>query len=118
VLVKLIGGWKELDFQAVLQLLLLPIWLTITAVPIVFAIGLLAAYEGKVQRLRFFNHGQLPSAGVLVAIFVHLGLLPSNVDNFRAPYAQIAARSGNYKDAADQIEPWKKSQAVKRQKSP
>ena len=60
------------------------------------------------QRLRFFNHGQRPSAGVLVAIFVHLGLLPSNVDNFRAPYAQIAARSGNYKDAAAQIERWKK----------
>ena len=55
--------------------------------PIVFAIGLVAAYEGQMQRLRFFNPGQRPSAGVLVAIFVHLGLLPSNVDNFRAPYA-------------------------------
>jgi hypothetical protein len=108
VLVKLIGGWRELDFEAVLQLLVLPIWLTISAVPIVFGIGLLAAYESQLQRLRFFNHGQRPSPGVLVAIFAHLGLLPSNVSNFRAPYAQIAARSGSYKGAAAQIERWKR----------
>jgi hypothetical protein len=105
---RLITDRNSLDGEALLQLLLLPIWLTVWATPAVFLLGLVSAYEKQFLRLRWFNDRDRPALPVLLAVIRGLGVIPSAVNGFRAPFAQVAARSGSYRETLRQIDQWKR----------
>jgi len=105
---RLFANRNSLDGEALLQLLILPIWLTVWATPAVFLLGLVSAYEKQFLRLKWFNDRNRPKLLVLLAVIRGLGVVPSAVSGFVAPYAQVAARSGSYKETLRQIDQWKR----------
>jgi len=53
---KLIDDWHKLALQDVVNQLVLPVWLTIVAVPFVYLLALYAGYESLLINLHFWNY--------------------------------------------------------------
>ena len=103
-LLAVIERWRNLYWEELLQELLLPIWLTAAAIPLVFVIALVAAYESQFVRLTWHNGENPLPLRVKLAVVLGLGASPTSVAGLRAPYIQAVARAKTFPEALSEIQ--------------
>jgi hypothetical protein len=95
-----IRNWAGLDQKELALLFVLPIWLTATTLPFIFAFSLFANYETTFTRIDLFSKDN-PRARrrAKLALISVYGLRNRELHRFAGPGAQELARAGSWDEA-------------------
>lgn len=110
----LILDWDTLDLNELVGQLLLPVWLTASAVPCVYLIALYAGYESLILHLKFWNDSRRPSLRALCGVVVALKGSLVDIGGFRGMPAKQAARSRSFHEARRAVQTFKRERASDR----
>jgi hypothetical protein len=108
---RLIDDWHKLALQDVVNQLVLPVWLTIAAVPCVYLIALYAGYESLLINLHFWNDRCRPPVRVVAGIVAELRASLIDIDEFRGISAKEAATSKSFKVARQSVRNFRRERA-------
>jgi hypothetical protein len=104
---KLIQDWDVLDFQNILDQLLLPIWLTLAAIPSLYLFGLVAGYESLFMRLSHLNDRSRPPLAALAGVVTGLGGSLVDINSFGGRHTLKAAEATSFKAARATVKAFK-----------
>lgn len=108
---SLIRDWSTLDLQEVVGQLLLPVWLTVAAVPFIYLVALYAGYESLFFHLKFWNESQRTSIRAIVGVVVALKGSLVDIAGFRGLPAKQAARTHSFREARRAVHIFKRERA-------
>lgn len=109
--VELVAGWSDLDKGALLDELLMPIWLTLTAIVVLYPAALYMGYDSLYRLLRYFNDGKRPSLRVLAGVAVELRGSLVDINQFRGMPAREAAQASSVEGARTEVRRFKQERA-------
>ncbi len=95
----LIRFWSEIDWSQYSAELLLPIWLGLAGLPLVYVIGLYAQYETRMIHLGFANRNEPVHWHHRLALYLVLNIQAHKVSQFKAPYLYHLKTSTGLRDA-------------------
>ena len=110
--VQLVMDWSQLDFYNILDQFLLPIWLTLAAVPGIYLIALYAGYESLFLHMRFWNDDRRPSWRALAGTMVELHGSLTDIGGFRGMAAKPAAQASSFATARQAVRTFKRERAA------
>jgi hypothetical protein len=106
-IVELVRDWDTLNFQDILNQVLLPILLTIAVIPCLYLIGLTAGYESLFMRLSFLNDRRRPALPVLAGVISGLRGSLVDINEFGGRHTVPAARSTSFRAARSAVRAFK-----------
>jgi hypothetical protein len=110
--VRLIRDWDSLDFRNLLNQLLLPIWLTLAAIPCLYLFGLFAQYESLFMRLSFLNNRTRPRLSALAGVVSGLGGSLVDIKSFGGRHTAEAAQASSFKAARGAVRAFKQDRSA------
>ena len=110
--VQLAIDWSELDFRNIVNQFLLPIWLTLAAVPCIYLIALYAGYESLFMHMRFWNDDRRPNWRALAGTMVELRGSLTDIGGFRGMAAKPAAQTSSFTTARQAAQTSKRERAA------
>lgn len=108
----LASGWESLDKAGLVNGLLMPIWLTAVAIPVLYLFAFYMGYELLFVRLSFLNDNRKPSLRAQLGIVSALRGALVDVQQFRGGPARDAARSCTAGDARAAVHRFKEERAT------
>lgn len=109
---NLAAGWDSLDKHGLVNGLLMPIWLTAVAVPVLYLFAFYMGYESLFNHLSFLNNDRKPSVRAQLGIISALRGALVDVQQFRGGPARDAARARTARDARDAVRRFKDERAI------
>jgi hypothetical protein len=103
VSMELVTGWAELDKKALLLQAVLPAWLTIGLMPLIYLFALFAAYETAFMRIDWSSKGQKPPLTVKLALLTELNLRTHKVGSFVGVWPAHLALTSSFRDARNAV---------------
>jgi hypothetical protein len=111
---RIIRDWSTLDPHALVNELLLPVWLTIAAIPCIYFIAVYMGYESLLAQMRFWNDFRRPSARAILGVISALKASPIDINGFRGLYAKRAARARSFGEARRAVRDFRDDRAADR----
>lgn len=102
-IVRLIQNLESVNIRDVLNQLLLPVWLTLAAIPALYLIALFAGYGSLFQHLRFWNDKRRPKLRAHVGTVLALRGSLVDINEFRGPKTQGAAEASSIRTALNAV---------------
>jgi hypothetical protein len=113
-IVRLIQNWNTLDLRDVLNQFLLPIWLTVAAIPALYAIGLFMGYESLLMHMSFWNDRRRPRFRAIAGVAFELRGALVDINQFRGLPAKKASRTHSFRNARRAVRDFKRGRAADR----
>jgi hypothetical protein len=110
--IELVSHRQDLDYFNILEQFLLPLWLTVFAIPVIYLIALFAGYESLFKLLTWWNDRRRPSWRALLGVALELRGSLLDVDEFRGGASQQAARALNVRTARSIVVEFKRARAA------
>jgi hypothetical protein len=110
--VQLVMDWSKLDYGGILNQFLLPIWLTLAAVPCIYLIALYAGYESLFMHMRFWNDDRRPNWRALAGTVVELCGSLTDIGGFRGIATKQAAQTSSFTTARQAAQTFKRERAA------
>lgn len=112
--VGLVTDWPVLDKRALLQSFLLPIWLTLGALPLIYVLALVAGYEQVFLRMEILNEHRKPSLASRLGIALGLRGNVTDVSAFGGSHPRAAAEAGSVRGALAAVDSFKRQRAQRK----
>lgn len=107
------GGWSQLDKVDAFQQFALPVWMTLGVLPLIYVVGLVAAYESAFLRLAWTAPGgwlqRLRPRLVLVSSF---GLKAWEVASFSGSWQRRLADAISFTEGRDVVKEFRRARAA------
>lgn len=113
-IVELVASWSTVDKKLLLNELLMPVWLTATAVMVLYPAALYLGYDSLYRLLKHFNDGNRPPLRVLAGVATGLRGSLVDVGQFRGAPVRAAAQAVNAHQAHEIVRTFKHERAVDR----
>lgn len=110
--IRLATTWSDVDKSALLNELLMPIWLTASVIPILYAFALFMIYESLFLRMSFLNERSPASCRAKVGTILGLRGALVDVAQFRGVPVRLAARAKSVRDARGAVAQFKHERAA------
>lgn len=107
-IVQLIQNWNTLDLRDVLNQFLLPIWLTLAAIPSLYVIGLFMGYESLLLHMSFWNDRRRPRFRAIAGVAFELRGALVDINQFRGFPAKRASRTHSFRNARRAVQDFKR----------
>ena len=107
-IVQLIPNWNTLDLRDVLNQFLLPIWLTLAAIPSLYIIGLFMGYESLLLHMSFWNDRRRPRFRAIAGVAFELRGALVDINQFRGFPAKRASRTHSFRNARRAVQDFKR----------
>jgi len=104
VTISLINNWQRLDRLHDLRELLLPIWLTLAILPLLYTLSLYSNYQQVLLRLRFASSDRRVGWRAKLALFLILNVRTYSVSRFTWPWLGQLATAESFRDARRIVE--------------
>lgn len=96
---QLVHDWPSIDKPGLLLDLALPVWLTITSLPFVYAFGMILNYEVAFMRIAFATNDRRARRRAYLAIVLGLHLRIRALRSFAAPWSRRLAEAHTLREA-------------------
>lgn len=106
-LVDLIANRNSTDYAALLQTLLLPVWLTLATLPYIYLLALGAGYELAFMRMEVLNDRKKPSLRSRLAVLIELRGRVTDLYSFGGVHARDAAQANSLAEARRKVKDFK-----------
>jgi hypothetical protein len=110
-IVQLVESWHSIQPQDVANDFLLPIWLTLVAVPFLYVIALFAGYESLFLNMKFWNDGHWPALRSVAGVMAELRFSLIDINGFRGVRARTASISGSFAESRQAVHHFKQTRA-------
>ncbi|WP_026874481.1 hypothetical protein [Jiangella gansuensis] len=110
---NLINGWRELDATALAEAFVLPMWLTVVALPLAYSMALWAGYEAAFHMIDFFAmKAGTPTAARRAkrVLALRLHLRRTAIATFKASWTRQMAQAESTEDANAVVSDFLKAQ--------
>jgi len=104
-----VRGWATLDKAGAVRELVLPIWLTLAIVPIIYVFGLLSVYETIFVRLRFVIHEPRERRHAKWALVSTLHFRAGSLAQFGGEWQHRLTQTHSFKDARATLKAYRRS---------
>ncbi len=111
-LIRVVTDWDTVDKPGLVNELLLPIWLSAVALPVLYPIALYMGYQLLFVRLSFLNQGSRPRLRARLGIAWELRGALVDVGQVRGQPARDAAQARNTRSAREAVRRFKDGRAT------
>lgn len=111
---RLIQHRESINIRDVVNQYLLPVWLTLAAIPALYLIALFAGYESLFGHLRFWNDRRRPTLRAQVGTVLALRGSLVDIYEFRGPKTQAAAEASCIRSARNAVREFRRERAADR----
>jgi hypothetical protein len=107
---QLVAHWHQLDLLGLVDQLVLPVWLTIAAIPYLYLLALYAGYQSLILQMSFRNNNQKPALAAIMGVMTGLRGSLVDIEQF-SRRSHEAARTNSYRTARRSVADFKARRA-------